>query len=61
MCGENTDNIIGTEFNSTADKIENVIVRNYYLTGVFGEKNLTLYFNLISLAIISIMFGVVLK
>lgn len=60
LCGENVnDDIRGLEFTSPADKVENVVVHNYYLAGAFGEGRLTLWMNLIAGAIILIMFGVV--
>ncbi|MCX7747129.1 MAG: NADH-quinone oxidoreductase subunit L [Clostridia bacterium] len=59
LCGENTDDIRGIEFISPGDKTENVVVRNYYMSGVFGEQNLTLWINIIAGAIILVMFGVV--
>jgi ech hydrogenase subunit A len=60
LCGENVgDDIRGLEFYSHFDKPQNVIVHNYYLSGIFGEKNLTLWVNLAAGAIILVMFGVV--
>ncbi|KNY29684.1 NADH-quinone oxidoreductase subunit L [Pseudobacteroides cellulosolvens] len=59
LCGENTTDTRGIDFMSPGDKIDQVIVHNYYLEGFFGEKNLTLWVNLIAGAIILIMFGVV--
>lgn len=60
LCGDNsTDDIRGLEFNGPMDKTENVIVRNFYLTKVFGENKLTLAVNCAAIAIILIMFGVV--
>ncbi|MCX7748916.1 MAG: NADH-quinone oxidoreductase subunit L [Clostridia bacterium] len=59
LCGENTNDIRGLEFVSPGDKVENVIVRNYYMSGFFGENNLTLWTNIVAGAIILIMFGVV--
>jgi len=59
LCGENTTDTRGIDFMSPGDKIDQVIVHNYYLSGLFGEKNLTLWFNLVAGAIILIMFGVV--
>ena len=59
LCGENTDDMRGIEFVSPADKVDNVVVHNYYLTGAFGEERLTLWTNLVAGAIILIMFGVV--
>jgi ech hydrogenase subunit A len=59
LCGENTSDMRGIEFMSPADKVDNVVVHNYYLSGFFGEKNLTLWVNLAAGAIILIMFGVV--
>jgi ech hydrogenase subunit A len=59
LCGENTDNLRGIDFIGPGDKVESVIVRNYYLTGIFGEGKLTLWINIIAGALILIMFGVV--
>jgi ech hydrogenase subunit A len=58
MCGENVagSNI---QFVGPADKSEQVVVRNYYMSGTFGEDNLTLWTNLVAGAIILVMFGVV--
>lgn len=53
------DDIRGIEFIGPMDKIENIVVHNYYFSGVFGEGNLTLWMNLIAGAIILVMFGVV--
>ncbi len=60
LCGENVnEDIRGLEFRSPGDVIENVIVRNYYLSGAFGEGNLTLWCNIVAGAAILVMFGVV--
>ncbi|MCX7709787.1 MAG: NADH-quinone oxidoreductase subunit L [Clostridia bacterium] len=60
LCGENVDNDVrGLQFISPADKVDVVVVRNYYLTGMFGEGNLTLWCNALAGAIILVMFGVV--
>jgi len=59
LCGLNTDDKKGIEFLSVGDKVENVVVHNYYMLGIFGESKLTLWVNLIAGAIILIMFGVV--
>ncbi|HEX3028210.1 MAG TPA: NADH-quinone oxidoreductase subunit L [Clostridia bacterium] len=59
LCGENNDDIRGIEFVSVSDKLNNVVVHNYYLSGIFGEEKLTLWTNLVAGAIILIMFGVV--
>lgn len=61
LCGENNDDIRGIEFVGPGDKLEDVIVRNYYLKGIFGEKNITLWANIVAGAIILIMFGVVIR
>ncbi len=53
------DDIRGIEFIGPMDKLENIVVHNYYLSGVFGESSLTLWTNLIAGAIILVMFGVV--
>jgi ech hydrogenase subunit A len=61
LCGENvSDDMKGLEFMSPADKKEKTIVHNYYMSGFFGENNLTLWTNVIAGAIILIMFGVIL-
>lgn len=58
--GELANNDIrGIEFIGPMDKVENVVVHNYYFTGVLGEKNLTLWTNVVAGAIILVMFGVV--
>ncbi len=59
LCGANTDDPKGLEFNAPANLVENVVVRNYYLAGAFGEALLTPWVNFIAGAIILIMFGVV--
>ncbi len=62
LCGENINNDIrGLEFTSPADKVEEVVVHNYYLKGAFGEVRLTPWLNAIAGAIILIMFGVVIR
>ena len=53
------DDIRGLEFIGPGDKLETVVVTNYYFTRVLGEENLTLWLNLIAGAIILAMFGVV--
>ncbi len=59
LCGANTENLKGLDFNAPANKVENVIVHNYYLAGIFGEAFLTPWVNFIAGAIIMIMLGVV--
>ncbi len=59
LCGANTADRKGLEFNAPANLVENVVVRNYYLAGAFGEAVLTPWVNFIAGAIILIMFGVV--
>jgi ech hydrogenase subunit A len=59
LCGANTDDPKGLEFNAPGNTVENVVVHNYYFAGAFGEANLTPWANLIAMAIIFIMFGVV--
>ncbi|NLD45758.1 MAG: NADH-quinone oxidoreductase subunit L [Clostridiaceae bacterium] len=59
LCGENTADTKGLEFMSPGEKIENVIVHNYYFKGALNENNLTLWMNVISSAVILILFGVV--
>lgn len=53
------DDIRGIEFIGPGDKLESIVVHNYYFSGVFGEKNLTFWTNVIAGAIILVMFGVV--
>lgn len=60
MGGEHvSDDIRGIEFIGPGDKRESVIVHNYYFKNLLGEKNLTLWVNLVAAAIILVMFGVV--
>lgn len=62
VCGElANDDIRGIEFMGPMDKIENSVVHNYYFKGVLGENKLTLWTNLVAIASILIMFGVVVK
>jgi ech hydrogenase subunit A len=53
------EDIRGIDFIGPMDKIENIVVHNYYFSGVFGEGNLTLWMNIVAGAIILVMFGVV--
>ena len=60
MGGEQAnDDIRGIEFIGPGDKLESVVVHNYYFSRVLGEQNLTLWTNIIAGAIILVMFGVV--
>ena len=60
LCGSNADDDQrGLEFISPGDKIETVVVRNYYMQNVFGEKRLTFWTNIIAGALIIIILGVV--
>lgn len=62
LCGGNiNDDVRGLEFVSPGNKVENVLVHNYYMSGVFGESRLTLWSNLAAIAIILVMFGVVIR
>jgi ech hydrogenase subunit A len=63
LCGENLSEDIGglVEFTGPGEKAVGVAVRNYYLTGAFGEERLTLVFNLFAGALILLMIGVVIK
>lgn len=57
--GELANNDIrGIEFTGPGEKIENVVVRNYYLGNIFSEKILDLPLTGISILIILIMLGV---
>ena len=53
------DDIRGIEFIGPMDKVENVVVHNYYLSSMFSEEKLTLWANLAATAVILVMFGVV--
>jgi ech hydrogenase subunit A len=58
--GELANNDIrGIEFIGPGDKVENIVVHNYYMTSIFGEDKLTIWMSIIAGAIILIMFGVV--
>lgn len=59
LCGSNTKDARGIEFNAPANTVDNVLVHNYYFASVFGEAYLTPWVNCIAVAIILIMFGVV--
>jgi ech hydrogenase subunit A len=60
MGGEHIpDDIRGVAFVGPGDRREEVIVHNYYFKNILGEENLTLWVNLVAVAIILIMFGVV--
>jgi ech hydrogenase subunit A len=39
--------------------VEQVIVHNYYLSGIFGEQSLTIWVSVIAIAVILVMFGVI--
>jgi len=58
--GELANNDIrGLEFIGPGDKLETVVVQNYYFTRVLGEDKLTIWTNVLAIAIILVMFGVV--
>jgi ech hydrogenase subunit A len=60
LCGDNVDDDYkGIEFIGPGDKIESVVVRNYYMKSVFGEKKLTMWFNILAGALVFILLGVV--
>jgi len=60
LCGGNTDDDYkGIEFISPGDKVESVVVRNYYMQSVFGEKKLTFWANIVAGALVIIILGVV--
>jgi ech hydrogenase subunit A len=57
--GEHTsNNNIGRYFVGPQDKVERVIMHNYYFKGIFGEKRLGLICSFISVLLILVMFGV---
>jgi ech hydrogenase subunit A len=58
LCGANTDDSRGIDFNAPADTVDQIVVHNYYFADAFGEVTLTPGANLIAGAIILIMFGV---
>jgi ech hydrogenase subunit A len=55
------DDIRGIEFTGPMDRVENVVVHNYYFSSLFREKNIMLIMNSMAGAIILIMFGAVIK
>ncbi len=58
--GELANNDVrGIEFIAPGDKVENIVVHNYYMSGIFGEEKLIVWMSVIAGAIILIMFGVV--
>ncbi len=60
LCGDNTDeDYKGIEFISPGDKVETVVVRNYYMQSVFGEEKLTFWSNIVAGALVIIILGVV--
>jgi ech hydrogenase subunit A len=62
LCGENINaDIRGLQFTGPGEKAADVVVRNYYFHGIFGEDKLTVVLNLAAGAIILLMFGVVLR
>lgn len=56
-CGALSDEK-GRDFIGPKDKVEKVMLHNYYLSGIFGEKKLMPVVSVISAIIILIMFGV---
>jgi ech hydrogenase subunit A len=62
LCGENIDSDLGgREFTGPGEKPVATVVRNYYLTGAFGEEKLDTVLNLIAGAIILLMLGMVVR
>jgi ech hydrogenase subunit A len=62
LCGENVNaDIRGLQFTGPGEKAADVVVRNYYFQGIFGEDKLTVVLNVVAGAIILLMFGVVLR
>lgn len=61
LCGENTNDIRGINFVGPGDKIDSVIVRNYYLATAINESKITIWLNIIAGSIIFVMFGVVMS
>ena len=53
------DDIRGIEFMGPMDIVQNIEVRNYYLSGVFSEMKLALGATVIAIALILVMFGVI--
>jgi ech hydrogenase subunit A len=54
------NDIRGIDFVGPGDKIEHVIVRNYYFRGAFGNGTLALLFLSVSIGIILVLVGVTL-
>lgn len=60
LCGANVnEDLRGIEFNGPGDKVEQVVVRNYYMEQVFGESKISFYLSVVAGALIIIMLGVV--
>ncbi len=55
------NDIRGIDFYGPGDKVEQIVVHNYYLASKFGEEKLTLCMNLLAIAVICVMFGVVVR
>ena len=60
LCGANVnEDLRGIEFTGPGDKVEQVVVRNYYMEQVFGESKISFYLSVVAGALIIIMLGVV--
>jgi ech hydrogenase subunit A len=61
LCGENA---VGEDssfsFRSVADRAENALVNSYYLSPIFGERNISAWCNPVAALIIVTLFGVIL-
>jgi ech hydrogenase subunit A len=58
LCGENT--CVDSEFRTSEDASERLVIGNYYLEDYFNEKKLTIFLNMLAIALIFFMFGVTL-
>lgn len=60
LCGENIDEGgLSYEFRSVMDRREVAMMRSYYFSSVFGEKNMNVWANPIAVALILSLFGVI--
>lgn len=52
--------IRGIDFIGPGEKIDQIVVHNYYMASIFGEKALTTWTSIVAIAAIFVMFGVAL-
>ena len=52
------NDIRGIDFIGPGDKVEQIVMHNYYMKTIFGEQTLTLWLSLLAIAVMLVMFGV---